>query len=263
MDKLIKSAALTRATVDVEADIGLINAYTQKELTPEEVFAFPLILCDNNVDRDMEAFTAQALAKLAPLFVGKPVIFDHSWSAKGQTARIYKTEVVDMADKTTTGENLRQLQAVAYIPKADYTQEAISKIESGILKEGSVGFAASRAKCSICGQTMGWSKCPEDHQRGQTYAEGLCYGVIDNPTDAYEFSFVAVPAQRAAGVRKGFDGGIEDAIAFLAEADLSGHLDAMEPIIKAYHQAQLTDADRKARADILAENQKFVGGKQT
>ena len=32
----------------------------------------------------------------------------------------------------------------------------------------------------------------------------LCYGILTNPTDAYEWSFVAVPAQRKAGVTKSF-----------------------------------------------------------
>lgn len=44
------------------------------------------------------------------------------------------------------------------------------------------------------------------HQRGRLYDGERCVRILDEPTDAYEFSFVAVPAQRAAGVVKRFSG---------------------------------------------------------
>ena len=37
------------------------------------------------------------------------------------------------------------------------------------------------------------------------YKGKLCYGVLSEPEDAYEWSFVAVPAQRSAGVTKAFE----------------------------------------------------------
>ena len=40
------------------------------------------------------------------------------------------------------------------------------------------------------------------HIKGREYNGELCCGELSDPTDAYEFSFVAVPAQRAAGVIK-------------------------------------------------------------
>ncbi len=38
-------------------DISLINAYARKELKDEDVYTFSVILCDNEVDRDFEAFS--------------------------------------------------------------------------------------------------------------------------------------------------------------------------------------------------------------
>ena len=58
------------------------------------VYTFSLRLCDNEVDRDLERFAAEALETLGELFVGKSGIFDHQWTAEGQTARIYRTEMV-------------------------------------------------------------------------------------------------------------------------------------------------------------------------
>ena len=46
------------------------------------------------ISGDFERVPPQTLEELAPMFVGKAGIFDHQWSARGQAARIYKTEIV-------------------------------------------------------------------------------------------------------------------------------------------------------------------------
>jgi hypothetical protein len=56
-----------------------------------------------------------------------------------------------------------------------------------------------RSVCSICGGEYG--DC--GHQKGQYYDGQLCCAILKEPMDAYEFSFVAVPAQVNAGVLKG------------------------------------------------------------
>ena len=64
-----------------------------------------------------------------------------------------------------------------------------------------MGCAVERSVCSICGEDMNASqRC--GHQRGQEYDGQLCTGILLGATDAYEWSFVAVPAQRNAGVMK-------------------------------------------------------------
>lgn len=54
-----------------ENELELINRYSRKELSPEEVYIFSVTLCDNEVDRDLERFSKSALYALAPLFEGK------------------------------------------------------------------------------------------------------------------------------------------------------------------------------------------------
>jgi hypothetical protein len=56
-----------------------------------------------------------------------------------------------------------------------------------------------RSVCSICGSDYG--QC--GHRKGEHYDGQLCCAILQEPMDAYEFSFVAVPAQREAGVMKG------------------------------------------------------------
>ena len=145
------------------------------------------------MDRDLERFTEPALAALAELFVGRPVLMDHKWTAANQTARVYA------ADVETRGE-IKQLVLRCYMPRSDSTAGTIAAIETGILRECSVGCAMSSAICSICGADQYEAYC--QHHAGQTYDGQLCVMALDNPTDVYEVSFVAVPAQPEAGVIK-------------------------------------------------------------
>lgn len=180
-----------------------INSYTRRTLGQEEVYQFNLILCDNEIDRDQECFTTATLHELAPLFVGKTGIFDHDAKAENQTARIYHTQVVEDLGRTTSyGEVYAALHAKAYLIRCDKTQSLIEEIDGGIKKEVSIGCSVTDSSCSICGVSNRQGGC--EHQKGQTYQDGVCYHKLEHATDAYEWSFVAVPAQREAGVQKKF-----------------------------------------------------------
>ncbi len=176
-----------------------INRYTRREYKPEEVYTFSLVLCDNEVDRDFEQFSTAALEKLKNLFPGKTCILDHERKSANQTARIYDTALEQVEGRVTqTGEPYVRLTARAYLPRTEKNGETIELIESGILKEVSVSCSVGRSVCGICGE----ESC--SHRKGKRYGGKLCSRVLEDPVDAYECSFVAVPAQREAGVRKGW-----------------------------------------------------------
>ena len=177
------------------AQLEAINALAKSELTSEQVYVFSLRLCDDQVDRDGERFDTAALPGLAKLFIGKTGIVDHKWSAGNQIARIFRTEVVKE-------DRVSYIKAWAYIRRGGAADEIIADIEAGIKKEVSVGCAMGRAVCSVCGSDYG--TC--GHQKGESYDGQVCCAILKEPMDAYEFSFVAVPAQREAGVLKGFGG---------------------------------------------------------
>ena len=181
-----------------ERELAGINAMSRKALTAEEVYAFAVKLCDNRVDRDGERFPAATLEELAALFVGKSGMFDHQWSARGQTARIYRAEVVREDARTEAGESYAYVKGYAYLLRTEGNKELIAEIEGGIKKEVSVGCAVEKTVCSICGQDI--HTCP--HEKGERYEGKLCWAELVHATDAYEWSFVAVPAQREAGVMK-------------------------------------------------------------
>ena len=183
-------------------DLERIGALARRPLGAEEVYTFSVRLCDNEIDRDFERFTLQTLEELAPLFVGKAGIFDHQWSARGQAARIYRTEVVREAGQVTrAGDGYAWLKGYAYMVRTESNRDLIAEIEGGIKKEVSVGCAVEHAICSVCGCDRTQTDC--GHEKGQEYGGQLCWADLEGAGDAYEFSFVAVPAQPAAGVVKG------------------------------------------------------------
>lgn len=186
--------------MQMQEELVLINQFAKTPLKEDEVYTFSVRLCDNEVDRDWERFDTAALEELGRLFVGKSGVFDHQWSALGQTARIYRTEVVkEPAMVTAAGDGYCWLKAWAYLLRTEKNAQLIAEIEGGIKKEVSVGCSMGRQVCSICGAEGGCQ-----HVKGQEYGGKLCFTELKEPKDAYEWSFVAVPAQRNAGVVKRF-----------------------------------------------------------
>lgn len=188
-------------------EMALINRLTTRQLNPEEVYTFSVVLCDNEIDRDLERFSVDTLYGLKELFVGKTGIFDHSMSGRDQVARIYSCEVEKVEGVVTkAGEPYFRLKAKAYLPRIPKNEALIKELETGIKKEVSVGCAVERILCSVCGAD--WKSEPCGHIKGRYYQkEGrreLCHGVLKGAQDAYEWSFVAVPAQRNAGVVKSY-----------------------------------------------------------
>ena len=192
----VKKAAETLGSgVPSLVQLEKINALAKARLNGEQVYVFSLRLCDDQVDRDHERFDTGALPALAKLFIGKTGIVDHKWSAENQVARIFETQVVQE-------KGISYIKAWAYIRRGGANEEVIADIEAGIKKEVSVGCAMGQAVCSVCGSEYG--TC--GHLKGEHYDGQLCCVILRQPVDAYEFSFVAVPAQREAGVIKAFGG---------------------------------------------------------
>lgn len=181
-----------------EEELSKINTYSLTELTEKDIFAFSVILCDNEIDRDYECFDKNALVTLSELFVGKTGILNHDMKAENQVARIYSAEVEESEKETSsTGEKYCRLRAKAYMLKNEKNQPLIDEICAGIKKEVSINCSVSEIICSECGKDVKKEHC--SHIKGKD-----CYHILRKPTDAYEWSFVAVPAQKKAGTVKNF-----------------------------------------------------------
>lgn len=192
-----KKFGQVRKMADATVDMAKINAQALVELTEDQVFAFRIAACDDQVDREYERFALECLRGLAKLYVGRTVITDHNWTSKNQTARIYDAAVEE-------ADGINRLVLYCYMLRNAETEATIAAIEGGILREVSVGCAVAKATCSICGTDKSRRSC--QHIRGQEYEGKTCVVELSEPRDAYEVSFVAVPAQREAGVVKKYGG---------------------------------------------------------
>ena len=187
--KVTKAAEVVVSGAPSEQQLEKINRLTKTRVRAEEVYVFAVRLCDDQVDRDNERFSPGCIRELAALFIGKTGVMDHTWSAEKQVARIFDTEVICEGGVTA-------LKGWAYMLRGEQTDELIRQIEGGIKKEVSIGCAVRRKMCSICGEEYG--TC--GHVKGEVYGTEQCTAVLCEAADAYEFSFVAVPAQKEAGV---------------------------------------------------------------
>ena len=190
-----KATEVVLGGIPTAVQLEAINAQARAKLTQEQVYVFSLRLCDDQIDRDQERFDTAALPGLAKLFIGKTGIIDHNWSSDKQVARIFETQVVQE-------DGISFIKAWAYIRRGGNNDEVIADIEAGIKKEISVGCAMGRSICSVCGSEYG--SC--GHSKGESYDGMVCCAILCEPLDAYEFSFVAVPAQQDAGVLKAISG---------------------------------------------------------
>ena len=227
-----KAAEATGTAMATAVQMEAINAQAKATLRAEDVYVFSVRLCDDQVDRDMERFDTAALPALAKMFVGKTGIVDHQWSSSNQVARIFQTQVV-------CEDGVSFIKAWAYIRRGGQAEEIIADIEAGIKKEVSVGCSMGRAVCSICGSEYG--SC--GHQKGEHYDGQLCCAILKEPMDAYEFSFVAVPAQSASGVVKALGCGNRSLKELADEFGMQGEYRAMHKLAQLgmQYEKQLRD----------------------
>jgi hypothetical protein len=206
---ICKSASVESQEI-TEGDLNKINKFTLSPLTVDDIFTFKLVMGDNELDdRNYEPFNLNALKDLKRLYIGKTMIKDHRRTADNQIARVYDTELVqDNSKLTEAGEIYTKLIAKCYMVKTDKNADLISEIKAGIKKEVSTSCKAKHAYCSICGVDNMKDYC--SHYWGREYetqnGKKVCYFTLDGAKEAYEVSFVAVPAQPRAGTTKNYGG---------------------------------------------------------
>lgn len=194
-----------------DADLKKINKYTLSPVTADDVFIFKATMADNEQDdRNCMPFNLKALQDLKDLYPGKTMLKDHRRSADSQIARIYETELVQNANKQTElGELHTELIAKIYMIKTDSNKDLISEIKGGIKKEVSTSTVPKKMVCNICGvdNMKDWCRHYPGYDYDVTDATGKsskkkCKMLLHGAKEAYELSFVAVPAQPRACTHK-------------------------------------------------------------
>lgn len=80
-----------------------LNQFACRNFTEEEVYIFPITLCDNIVDCDNERFSVKALEEMRPMFLGVTGIIDDHRKC---IAKIFYTEI------TTEDRGLLQMKII-------------------------------------------------------------------------------------------------------------------------------------------------------
>lgn len=194
-----------------DADLKKINKYTLSPVKAEDVFIFKATIADNEQDdRNYMPFNLKALQDLTKLYPGRTMLKDHNRKADNQIARVYDTELIQDANKTTElGELHTELVAKIYMIKTDSNKDLIAEIMGGIKKEVSTSTVPEKMICSICGCDNMKDYCRHWPGREYTVDDGSpkgskrrCKMLLNGAKEAYELSFVAVPAQPRAGTHK-------------------------------------------------------------
>lgn len=192
-------------------DLKKINKYTLSPVSAEDVFIFKATIADNEQDdRNGMPFNLKALQDLKRLYPGKTMLKDHARRADNQIARIYDTELVQNANKSTElGELYTELIAKIYMIKTDSNKDLISEIVGGIKKEVSTSTVPEKMICNICGVDNMKDYCRHYPNREYDVTDGTgkstkkrCKMLLHGAKEAYELSFVAVPAQPRASTHK-------------------------------------------------------------
>lgn len=239
------------------SEMGLVNEFTLEPLSEGDVYLFEVAACDNDIDRDFERFDDEALSEMAELMKGRTFIKDHRRESDNQVARIYECEVIDVEGKATSdGLPLKQLVVKCYMLDTEANKQLISEIKAGIKKEVSVSFMPNVIKCSICGQDN--RKEPCNHYWGREYDGETCHFTFQEIIDAYELSFVAVPAQKNAGTKK--DYAFDDEPPEDSAVDPPGEEEDEKQEEKASEEGAFFDAQTRIRmAEAELENIKLKG----
>lgn len=218
---VVQKVAIVSPLEVTDADLKKINKYTLSPVSAEDVFIFKATIADNEQDdRNYMPFNLKALQDLKKLYPGKTMLMDHFRSAKSQIARVYDTELVQDANKQTElGELHTELSAKIYMIKTDSNKDLIAEIVGGIKKEVSTSTVPEKMVCNICGVDNMKDYCR--HWPGREYdvadatgksSKRRCKMLLHGAKEAYELSFVAVPAQPRAGTHKsiGFTKPVEE-----------------------------------------------------
>ena len=176
-------------------ELAIINAgYSNTYLTPQDLFVFNLESADQDIDRDNESFSDQALMDMARLSLDKAFLVDHQWNTPNHIGKIFAATVED-----------GKLKQKVYLLNDPMNDHITKNLLAGIYNKVSVGFSSAMEdmKCMSCkdGTSIYSNSCP--HQPGGMDEYGQKTFVnIGGVADYFEVSLVPIPAQRNAGIRR-------------------------------------------------------------
>jgi hypothetical protein len=172
------------ASTPNDDDLTLINKFSRRELARDDVYVARFGLCNTEIDRDDEFFERSILKRFGDTLPGKGLFLNHDKSdVFGAWYR------ADLADTRFNDLESTWLFGNFYIPKS-VGERVIEKIDTGLYRYGSIGFAA-------------------EDKREHFDAKGklICKSFRDltGKSEALEASIVWLGAQYGAAIQKALD----------------------------------------------------------
>lgn len=207
-----------------DEQLAVINGFTRKKVTADEVVAFTTLSCNDIVDRDDDQFTTECVRDFAALEqpyspVGKSFMLDHTYKTENAVGRIFGVDTKKVSGSTFLTNDV-------YMPKTEQFAPLIEKIDFGINWAVSVGVMLGKDECSLSWckapfSSWGWW-CSNGHDKGLHYTEDAeedswgypapcdpktngaekCVRMFSEPRDMYELSQVFLGAQYFAALEK-------------------------------------------------------------
>jgi len=194
----------TPASTPNNQQLAVINTFTQRPFSAEELLVGQLRLCNNAIDRDQERYSEECMDWFVKTIVRKTFLLSHDKHdiSKSAIGKFFDAEIekvpLDQA-KAEIDENLTLPQGKTevwflcpwfYIPKAGVDPKDLAKIESGIYDFASIGYR--------CQQLV--------PVYGPTGGEILFYE-YRGKSEATEGSLVYLGAQYGVGMKEFFENG--------------------------------------------------------
>lgn len=199
-----------------EDDLKIINQFTLRPHTSDEIKIYQMDAANTIPDRDNEQFPLETLQAFQEMAIGKAWADRHMWR-KAPMGKIWRTDVQKIGNADFLILNVYTLNH----DDDKYRQDLIRCTEAGIYFFVSIGFSIKFPRCNICDQHI-W-KCQHipgwDYDyKGERVADGMgktCLVILEEPLDFYEVSSkILLGAQYDAQMSKSlffFEGGdVED-----------------------------------------------------
>lgn len=180
-----RSAKLARATQVGDEDLALINVYALRPLLAADIIVRDALVVNDQPDSYNTQFTALALAQIAAMLPGSPVLRNHSsYQSEDLPIGIWFKAWVEVRD------NISWVAARFFMIREPLTESIAMRMDGGIIREVSLSWWMDRSalQCSICGNYPFSETC--DHMPGEAYGERTCVTIMNAVESVEEASLV-------------------------------------------------------------------------
>lgn len=156
----------------------------------DNLYYFKAKLVDDDIDRDNERFTKDAVRKMADMFIGKVGL------APPEVTQICSTTSMRIFDTELRQSDSGALELIALISVRLNTASQAKQFEQYLSthQDLSVSCSVLSRTCSICGKNALKEHCK--HEKGKIYGKYMkrkCIYELSGVTDVYEWTFVENP----------------------------------------------------------------------